>query len=722
MESQEQTAIIKNADWEKAWKIVNDTDSSLFLTGNAGTGKTTFLRYVKEHTRKRLVVLAPTGIAAINAKGVTIHSFFQLPFAPFVPGMQNMAATSHYKFSKEKLRMIRGCDLLVIDEISMVRADLLDAVDDALRRHRHCDKPFGGVQLLLIGDLQQLAPVAKEEEWTILSQYYASPYFFDSIALKQTFYATVELKTVFRQSDTKFINILNKIRANNVDDETLRQLNQRYIPGFKPESGSGYIQLTTHNALAQRINEEALKALPAQTFTFKAKVEGNFPELSFPTSSTLTLKLGAQVMFVKNDSSPEKEYYNGMIGVITAINDKGLQVKTAEGSTIDVKQEQWQYMKYKIAEETNEIKEEVEGVFSQFPLKLAWAITIHKSQGLTFKHAVIDVNASFAHGQTYVALSRCKTLEGLVLSAPVSRRSIISDGTVNSFIDNARSKTPDDNTVSIMHQSYLLHLIADVFDFTTLKYSLAHFIRVIDEHLYRQYPKTLQKYKDCEELFNKEVYDVALKFRHQYQAMVQASGNGISNELQQRIYSGAAYFREKLQTLATLFANADVLTKNKQIEKQLTNAKEQFGEVLKLKTGLLEYARDKAFTTQGYLESKADIILGAFQADVKKRSKASTASTATPTTNKNNGNGATSEIDTESVSDKKLFEQIVKWRLEKSRSENVRAFHILTQKAAIGISNGKPETISELLQIPYVGKSTVEKYGQEIIRIVRQCK
>ena len=311
--------IVTSPEWESAWKIANETGNNLFLTGKAGTGKTTFLRQLKKKSKKRIIVVAPTGIAAINARGVTIHSFFQLPFSPYVPGTHTgNQQQQHYRFGKEKLRIIRGADIMVIDEVSMVRADLLDAIDDALRRLRRSDKPFGGMQMLLIGDLEQLAPVVREEEWRMLSQYYASPYFFDSRALKATDYATIELKQVFRQDDMHFVELLNKIRSKNIDDEALSTLNSRCIPNFKPRKEDGYIRLTTHNSFAQATNDREMEALPTKPYTYTATVEGDFPELSYPTDGKLTLKMGAQVMFVKNDSSAAKLFYNGMIGEVCA--------------------------------------------------------------------------------------------------------------------------------------------------------------------------------------------------------------------------------------------------------------------------------------------------------------------------------------------------------------------------------------------------------------------
>ena len=691
-----------NKDWQLAWHIISETDCSLFLTGKAGTGKTTFLHYVKTHINKRLVVLAPTGIAAINAKGMTIHSFFQLPLSPFIPNAPHHA--SHYKFSKEKLSIIRGCDLIIIDEISMVRSDLLDAVDDALRRHRHNNQPFGGVQLLMIGDMQQLPPVVKDEEWKLLQQYYNSMYFFDSIALKRLTYATVELKTVFRQTNEKFITILNKIRNNDIDDNALQELNKRYKPNFHPSEDSGYIQLTTHNQQANHINEECLRKLPSKGFTFDAEISGNFPDTSYPTEQCLVLKEGAQIMFVKNDISPEKLYYNGMLGRVTSISEKSVQVIAGEDNrVINVSREEWKNIKYSINKETNEIREDIEGTFSQLPLRLAWAITIHKSQGLTFSKAVINTSSAFAHGQTYVALSRCRSLESLVLSAPINRLSIIRDTTIDDFSNEIQKRIPSTSQLTTMKQTYLLHTIENVFDFNGIRSALNHFIRIIDEHLYKQYPKTLEKLKWASSTLEKEVCNVSSKFHSQYKAMVCSYSIGITEELQQRIFSGATYFIEKIEQIDNIFRTSDIVTKNKQIERQLSLARETLAETLLIKLGLLRYAKTNSFSTEGYLDTKAKLTLVATPGQIKKKSTIANKDT---------------NINVSDITDKKLFDSLVKWRLAKAKEESLPAYCILYQKAIIGISNTHPRTTDELVLIPHIGKAKAEKYGKEILDIV----
>ena len=376
---------MENPELDLAWQFVERTGVNVFLTGKAGTGKTTFLRQLKERSPKRMVVVAPTGVAAINAGGVTIHSFFQFPLAPYIPGSSFNTKDEKFRFSKEKKNIIRTLDLLVIDEISMVRADLLDQIDAVLRLHKDKHRPFGGVQLLMIGDLSQLAPVVKENEWGMLREYYNTPYFFASHALRQTQHVTIELKHVYRQTDRCFIDILNEVRENRLTPESLERLNSRYIVAQSDSQlDEGIIRLTTHNATANQYNEERMDALKGVRFSFKAQIVGNFPESSYPAEEKLVLKKGCQVMFLKNDSQGSR-YYNGKLGIVSAVDAEKICIRGIDdGMEIEVEPDVWTNARYVIDKETKEIREEIEGEFRQYPLRLAWAITIHKSQGLTF--------------------------------------------------------------------------------------------------------------------------------------------------------------------------------------------------------------------------------------------------------------------------------------------------------------------------------------------------
>lgn len=421
-----------NFELDVARFIVEKTDMSLFLTGKAGTGKTTFLREVVRYTKKKCIVLAPTGIAAVNAGAMTIHSFFQFGLGPFVQGV--IEPKSDFRINKSKLELIRHLQLLIIDEVSMVRADLMDHIDVELRRIRRNSKPFGGVQLLMIGDLQQLPPIAHGGEDELLRQYYKTLYFFSSSALKSMKYSCIELKNVYRQTDRQFIDILNHARNCTLTSQDISDLNARYIPGFSPKPEDGYIRLMTHNRQVDYVNETELEKLDSKPYTFVAAVTGTFPEESYPTADSLTLKKGAQVMFIKNDS--ERRFINGTLGEVKSIDKNSIAVRLAEsGTVIDVEPMEWQNIRYQFDEESKEISSKQIGRFKQYPLKAAWAITVHKSQGLTFDKAIIDVHAAFSPGQAYVALSRCRTLDGLVLSSPVSASVFMRDNAVDAYMN-----------------------------------------------------------------------------------------------------------------------------------------------------------------------------------------------------------------------------------------------------------------------------------------------
>lgn len=421
-----------NFELDVARFIVEKTDMSLFLTGKAGTGKTTFLREVVRYTKKKCIVLAPTGIAAVNAGAMTIHSFFQFGLGPFVQGV--IEPKSDFRINKSKLELIRHLQLLIIDEVSMVRADLMDHIDVELRRIRRNSKPFGGVQLLMIGDLQQLPPIAHGGEDELLRQYYKTLYFFSSSALKSMKYSCIELKNVYRQTDRHFIDILNHARDCTLTSQDISDLNARYVPGFSPKPEDGYIRLMTHNRQVDYVNETELEKLDSKPYTFVAAVTGTFPEESYPTADSLTLKKGAQVMFIKND--PERRFINGTLGEVKSIDKNSIAVRLTEsGTVIDVEPMEWQNIRYQFDEESKEISSKQIGRFKQYPLKAAWAITVHKSQGLTFDKAIIDVHAAFSPGQAYVALSRCRTLDGLVLSSPVSASVFMRDNAVDAYMN-----------------------------------------------------------------------------------------------------------------------------------------------------------------------------------------------------------------------------------------------------------------------------------------------
>ena len=609
----------RNQELRTAWDFVENTGRSIFLTGKAGTGKTTFLKTVVERSRKRSIVVAPTGVAAINAGGVTIHSFFQLPTAPFVPDAR---IQNKYDFGASKRRIIASLDLLIIDEISMVRSDLLDAIDAVLRRFRNHFQPFGGVQLLMIGDLQQLTPVVTPEDEVLLKPHYDTTYFFGSKALAQTDYVTIQLEKVYRQQDNIFIDILNKVRNGKATEEDLALLNSRYVPGFQPRPEDGYIRLTTHNWLADRHNESELQRLPSPLFTFEATIEGTFPEISYPTNQRLELKAGTQVMFVKNDPSPNHRYYNGRIGRVTRIDSRHIEVLCPDDTVpIIVERLTWENTQYTLNAETHEIETQVKGTFEQFPLRLAWAITIHKSQGLTFDRAIIDAGRSFAPGQVYVALSRCRTLEGMVLSSPILPRAIINDYRVDDYIaaqeENAQKSI---EMLSQLKEEYYRHLLLELFDFSPLLRLQESMVRVFIEYFSRSYATLELLQKETLENLKKQVTAVATKWRV---AIGQTPTETLHSEaFLQRVSKSAAYFAERLQDIfeKPLRLAAEVKSNNQQANKRLANLLPELRQAWKSRLTLLKKIEAKGFSITLYLREKQLSMLDAMEEQEKGRS------------------------------------------------------------------------------------------------------
>jgi len=541
-------------------KFVNGTNHPVFLTGKAGTGKTTLLKQIVGSTHKKTVIAAPTGIAAINAGGVTLHSLFHLPFGAYIPENNipfnldfsfqlttpNMLI-KNLKMNTHKRNLLREMELLIIDEVSMLRADLADAIDYILRYVRRNNKPFGGLQVLFIGDLWQLPPVVKQEEWEVLKNYYSSSFFFNAQVFKSLDLIYLELDKIYRQADTEFIELLNRFRLNTVNTEDINLLNQRYVKDFNLLENEGYIYLTTHNHKAESVNKEALKKLPGKTYRFDAEITGDFGEYLYPVDFTLELKKGAQVMFIKNDYSGRQAYFNGKIGVIEHINDEEIHVGFLDGSPSAIVEPYiWENKKFTLHPETHEIEERIDGTFAHYPIKLAWAITIHKSQGLTFDKAMIDISQVFAAGQTYVALSRLTSLKGLVLAKPVTWQGPQTDQFLFDFAQTKSSADEAEKRFKQASQEYLFENAIHAFNFD----SLAHEIK---EHL-ASYNKELsksakQKYLGWASTLQnnfQEIESVAEKFRVQLAKIINQPAENHSEKLRGRLVAAKEYFEPLL--------------------------------------------------------------------------------------------------------------------------------------------------------------------------------
>ena len=696
------------APLELAEKYITTTNVSLFLTGKAGTGKTTFLRRIVQTVGKRCVVLAPTGVAAVNAAGVTIHSFFQLPLCLYLPDVKELVTEyqmpeKHRSLRKEKIRIIRTLDLIIIDEISMVRADLLDAVDMTLRKYRRSSKPFGGVQLLMIGDVHQLPPVVTDEERPWMERVYPSPFFFHSKALQKLHYITIELTHIFRQQDARFIGLLNNIRENRLDNETLQALNQRCHPGFDPPDSEGYIRLTTHNYQADNVNRRKLEALKGRPFELKATVEGNFPEGSFPTEGKLVLKKGAQVMFVKNDASGGA-YFNGKLATVEGFDEEqGVAVVDREGNHIVVSRERWENIRYEVDPKDNQIKQKVDGTFVQYPLKLAWAITVHKSQGLTFDKVIIDAQNAFTFGQVYVALSRCRTLEGLVLESRISGSCIFDNADVVEFNRSFPTMETVQQQLDGSQAEYYFAQVYELFDFTALNHAAERLRRIFMQHLVRIYPQQAQKMADLYDTQVVNLLSVSEKFHRQLMQIRQQTGGDVTNaQLNERIAKGVAYFGEQLGRINLVAATLlEVEVENKAVAEELEEWAEAFRDAVGVKEHCFGRIGSEGFSTVVYNQAKVDFLLEKEQPKERQRSRKRKVAEENP-----------------DVRYPKLVDLLKRWRLEEARERNVPAFHILTQKALIGVAAKMPRSKEALMEVSGIGKAKCSQFGDAIVEVV----
>lgn len=691
-----------NPQLELAFDYVRNTNKCVYLTGKAGSGKTTFLHQIKDDGTKRLAVVAPTGVAAINAGGMTIHSLFQLPFGLHLPGVQRHGADHQRKVSREKIRLIQSLDLLVIDEISMVRADLLDAVDEMLRRYRDSQQPFGGAQLLMIGDLHQLPPVVKPDEWNMLSRYYETPFFFSSLALQQTDYIAIELKHIFRQSDPEFIGLLNKVRDNCLDDESLRKLNTRYIADFQPPGNEAYITLTATNAAAHEINAGNLARLRGTEHVFRATIKGEFPQSAYPTEETLKFKVGAQVMFIKNDTASERSYFNGKIGRITGFDDEFIFVKCpGDRMPIIVDTAEWQNTKYSLNEETKQIQEEVLGMFVQYPLKLAWAITIHKSQGLTFERAIIDAQAAFASGQVYVALSRCKSFEGIVLRSRIGVSSVKTDSRIKHYSAEAERNLPSQSQLQQAKREFQAAVLKELFCFDSVEERMERLRFTYAEHARSLPPLAVEQIQTLADQAKADLLEVSRKFAPQLAEYLAEDVMPESNEaLQARICKASTYFTEKITSLLQETDQLSVESDNQAVAASLVSQLDSLRLALFVKRGCFA-ACGVRFQTEVYIRGKVDAEL-----DFTKSRRAAPKQMVVP----------------KGVAHPELYRQLLQWRHEAAGRDGSSVNSVLPNRSLKELVTHLPTDTSRLRRIHGIGKVRLQRYGQELITLVQKFR
>ncbi len=689
--------------YEIANHFAEFTSRSIFLTGKAGTGKTTFLRKLKEESQKQIAVVAPTGVAAINAGGVTMHSFFQLPFTPYVPtpeGKKNLIGK--IKMTSIRRKIMQELEILVIDEISMVRADVLDEVDTILRHFRFRQhEPFGGVQTLFIGDMYQLSPVVQHEEWELLSQFYQTPYFFHSKVILEQPPLYIEFDKIFRQKNENFIHLLNEVRNNKLSQESMDMLRERYKPEFKLSSKNNYIVLTTHNAKADRINAEEMAKIKSKTFRFEAIIKGDFPERNYPNELILELKEGAKVMFISNDKGFPRRYFNGKIGEVSRIENDRIYVRCEDDDEdIPVIYETWLNIKYSINKETKLIEEVELGSYTQYPLRLAWAITIHKSQGLTFEKAVIDAEAAFTSGQVYVALSRCRSLEGLVLLSPIYKESLTVDKNIVQYSDNKKD----------------ISILSDELDRSKKEYNLKMLLSIFDYKLCVGQIISLQSYvKENESSFNADTFpfldellkilmeidNVSLRFQKQlYQIFFEEQKEKMV--LTERLNAASDYFVPKISNLLELILQSPVETDNKEHALEYNDVIKALYAELARKAHIIKGMKDD-YSAQRFYTLKKEFRIPYINI---------------------NAYALFSTAQKEKSKYPDLYRDLSQLRRELSEQNEAPSYSIvLSTKALIEMVNYLPQHLNDLKQIRGFGKKKIDFFGQAFIDvIVAYCK
>ncbi len=690
------THIEKNEIFELAYRFVTETNENIFLTGKAGTGKTTFLKYLKENCTKNIVVAAPTGVAAINAGGVTLHSLFQLPFHPFLPTEINKGELmARVRYNKQRIQLLRKIELLVIDEISMVRCDVMDAIDTILKSvRRNYSTPFGGVQLLCIGDLYQLPPVAQNQEWSILREYYESPFFFDSLAIKDQMPLLIELDKIYRQKEESFVKLLNKVRNNNMTADDFEDLHLRYDPSFTPSPEEKYITLTSHNNQADQINQIKLHKLNSGAFIYNAVIEDEFPDHIYPVDAELVLKEGAQVMFLKNDVI-QKRYFNGKVGVIKSLEKEKIIVE-CDGNDIEVSKETWENTRYTLNREDGKLEQDTIGTFTQYPLRLAWAITIHKSQGLTFEKVMIDAGAAFSSGQVYVALSRCTRIEGIVLLSKISPAAIQSNHTVFKGQQTLRHKGSLAERFAGARKIFTLQLLEEIFFFTGVENSL----KQLQFHIKQQQQKlNNESINWIDEIVQHVVEDkaVGIRFISRATSLMREEGMIEKNAmLQQRITDAANHFLPPFISLQRSLKDHPLVTEHKETANVINEHLQETQLAVHICLYYLEYCL-QPFSVTSFLKYKLNFKQPRFNTSCYANSKKETAS---------------------DVTHPELYATLKRWRDMIIEETGQPIYMVANQASLKEICTYLPLNKKDLMLLSGFGKAKAETYGDDIVEAV----
>ena len=686
--------------YDFAKDIILNTDTTLFVTGRAGTGKTTLLRYVAESSQKNTVVVAPTGIAAINAGGVTIHSFFKLPFAPFIPSViEAKKLIAGQKMRAEFRSVIRSVDMIIIDEVSMLRADILDAIDVVLRHYRNSKFPFGGVQMVFFGDMYQLPPVCVNDEWFILKDYYSTPYFFSAKVFEKQEIVCLELDKIFRQKDEDFVEILNQVRNNNISKENFNRLNDRYNPDFDLENNPDFVVLTTHNAVSDDINESRLIDIDSKTFIFDAAIKGDFPEYLYPVEQQIVLKKGARVMFTANDHiNPERLYYNGKMGTVVELEDNNVYVTCdGEDDPIQVNYETWENNTFSYNRKENSVDVKTIGTFTQLPLRLAWAITIHKSQGLTFQKVAIDAANSFTSGQVYVALSRCTSLDGIVLLSPINSNSIMVDSRIQRFSKNNFNEDLLPDFVNRKKRDTLCNMLIKLFSFNLLEVAVLDLKGYVTEFRADFSDYTPEMVENILSIVQ-DLSDVGTRFAVQLRKITNANDFSLLNS---RVNDAKIYFLQRLETLEKAMDITNVSTKKKERANKFSKFLNEVNKNLQETLFFLKNLDDDISVEQFYM-LRHEFVVEKVNYNVYEEEK-------------EDANEQT--VDSELIA--VIYSKLMAWRNNLAKELDIPSYLIFKKDTIMEMAQKMPDTKDKLLKINGVGKVKAGKYGQQCIDIIK---